>query len=277
MEFNRDVALALLKSEEQFAVDFDDAIKWLGYSRKDSAKRALKSRCIKGFDFHIDVEVVHRRQGGTTKREHIYITVDCLKRLGMMAQTSQGDKVRDYFLQCEAELKRKIEAEKNTTSQPQSVIDSSPTIEEIQQIFEGLLNLGIKPELVESAKLTAVARSIPHLAPAAEEGKKLLSAQMVVEEVPLSPTDLGKAIAAELGLDKTPTPRQINQVLLDAGFQVAQHTVSQSGKKRIQYHLTSTGSEYGQMQIDTAARHGKTIFHPRWFRGIIPAIKHQFL
>ncbi len=60
------------------------------------------------------------------------------------------------------------------------------TLAEIDQIFSGLYKLNIKPELIESAKLTAIAKTFPHLETAAEESKQLLSAHSQVEELPLS-------------------------------------------------------------------------------------------
>ena len=61
------------------------------------------------------------------------------------------------------------------------------TLTEIDHIFSGLYKLNIKPELIESAKLTAIAKTFPHLATAAEESKQLVSAHNQVEEIPLSP------------------------------------------------------------------------------------------
>ena len=49
------------------------------------------------------------------------------------------------------------------------------TLAEIDQIFSGLYKLNIKPELIESAKLTAIAKTFPHLETAAEESKQTRS------------------------------------------------------------------------------------------------------
>lgn len=34
MEFSHELALALVQSDKQFSVDFDDAWQWIGYSTK---------------------------------------------------------------------------------------------------------------------------------------------------------------------------------------------------------------------------------------------------
>ncbi|MBW4469245.1 MAG: hypothetical protein KME45_03170 [Stenomitos rutilans HA7619-LM2] len=43
--------------------------------------------------------------GGSTHSEQIYLTVDCFKSLAMMAGTDRGKEVRQYFLNCERDLK----------------------------------------------------------------------------------------------------------------------------------------------------------------------------
>ena len=42
MNFNRDLAIALLESTEEYPVDFDEAWQWLGYSTKQKAKSKLE-------------------------------------------------------------------------------------------------------------------------------------------------------------------------------------------------------------------------------------------
>ncbi len=81
---------------------------------------------------------------------------------------------------------------------------------EIFTLFGSLGNLGIEPKLVESAKLTAVAKSIPRLSIAAEEGKRLISSQMTVEETPMSPSELGQVIAKRFDLRELPSAQKVN-------------------------------------------------------------------
>ena len=76
-----------------------------------------------------------------------------------------------------------------------------PTIEEIEQVFAPLYKLGIKEGLIESAKLTSIAVSIPRLEPSAENAKQLISASLPTEEIPVSPTRLGIIFANENDLD----------------------------------------------------------------------------
>ena len=92
------------ESTEQFPVDFDVYWGWIGYTRKDAAKRAFESADFeKGVDYHLhsSVEVVKRVQGGGSQPESIFLTIDCAKSFAMMAKTEKGKEVRKYYLECE--------------------------------------------------------------------------------------------------------------------------------------------------------------------------------
>ena len=82
---------------------------------------------------------------------------------------------------------------------------AEPTIAEIEQVFAPLYKLGIKEGLIESAKLTSIAASIPRLEPSAENAKQLISASLPVEEVTVSPTKLGIIFADQNNLNKSPS------------------------------------------------------------------------
>lgn len=85
---------------EQFPVPFDTAWRIANYSRKDSAKRKL-SKMKEGHDFHKDVEMVVRPQGGGAKSEVFWLSCDAMKHLCLMADTEEGYAVRQYFIEVE--------------------------------------------------------------------------------------------------------------------------------------------------------------------------------
>lgn len=108
-------------SIEPFPVDFDRAWQWIGYSRKDAAKRILVENFAQDVDFsslHITVE----REIGATTREEIRLTVDCFKSFCMMAGTDQGRRVRAYFLECERRLRLQIEQPRTAIEWAQAFI-----------------------------------------------------------------------------------------------------------------------------------------------------------
>jgi anti-repressor protein len=101
---------ATVKSDQEFAVPFDDAWQWLQYSRKDSCKRLL----VSNFEKNIDYLVFHNNEenlSGGRPSEEIYLSKDCLKQLAMLSGTSKGKEVRLYFIECERELKASKDAQ----------------------------------------------------------------------------------------------------------------------------------------------------------------------
>jgi phage anti-repressor protein len=112
--FTQDLALLLLDSPEQFPVEFDLAWKWLGFSRKDNAKTSLiDCGFTEGIDLLINQEsdnhagLSPQEKAVQARKQKIWLTVDCFKTWGMMANTEQGKQVRKYFLQCEKVAKQK--------------------------------------------------------------------------------------------------------------------------------------------------------------------------
>lgn len=106
-EFSIELAQQLVNSKEQFPVDFSDAVIWLGYTRKDSAKEKLTRNFEKGVDYSVTWRNVPHSQGsGASRVEDIFLTVETLKSIGMMVGTEQGKKIRKYFLECEKVAKQ---------------------------------------------------------------------------------------------------------------------------------------------------------------------------
>lgn len=114
MELTPEVVFALIKSENNFPVDFDDAWRWVGYNQKNDAKKVLEASFDKGFDF--SGELLKNGKRGRPI-EKIFLTIDCFKQFCMMAGTPKGKEVRRYFLNCEAELKRRLHQEREHHNQ----------------------------------------------------------------------------------------------------------------------------------------------------------------
>lgn len=105
MDFTPENVFSLLQSDSEFPVDFDDAWKWIGYSRKDAAKSALTNAgFVEGIDFRVFHNSMENSFGGRPS-EKICLTIDCFKSFAMRAGTSIGDDVRRYFIECETRLK----------------------------------------------------------------------------------------------------------------------------------------------------------------------------
>lgn len=112
MDFSENTIFGIIQSGDPFPIDFDDAWTWISYSKKSHAKVGFETAgFIEGIDFRI---LPNDRQNSKIGRpsKKIRLTVDCFKSWAMMAGTEKGREVRRYFLACEAELKRKIETER---------------------------------------------------------------------------------------------------------------------------------------------------------------------
>jgi anti-repressor protein len=116
-DFSEDVALALLNSEDEFPVDFEIAWQWIGYTTKHKAKLKLTRNFVQDIDFRVFNQTVVKStpqdfqeiSGDREKRgrptETIYLTLEAFKMLAMMAGTTKGRSVREYFLDCERRAK----------------------------------------------------------------------------------------------------------------------------------------------------------------------------
>jgi phage anti-repressor protein len=128
--FDTKIALSLLDSKQEFPVDFNRAWRWLGFTTKQNAKYSLlNSGFVEGIDFMIT------QQLGTLAlprpKEEIYITVDCFKTWGMMANTEQGKEVRRYFLECEKTAK--TQAAQSAIPEASPVLALPPVLPEISK------------------------------------------------------------------------------------------------------------------------------------------------
>jgi phage anti-repressor protein len=119
MEFSHEIALALVRSEAKFPVNFDDAWQWIGYSTKQKAKDKLTRNFEAGTDYILNQMVKVQNEGGKSVSrpyEEIRLTIDCLKAFGMMAGTEKGKEIRRYFLECERRLKGALSAQSTEIS-----------------------------------------------------------------------------------------------------------------------------------------------------------------
>jgi phage anti-repressor protein len=115
MDLTPEIVFSLVRSDNDFPIDFDDAWRWIGYTRKENAKSKLVNNFDKN-DEYIEAQDFASPNGeakrGGHNRDLIYLTIECFKAFCMMAGTAKGRAVRKYFLDCEAELKRRIAKEK---------------------------------------------------------------------------------------------------------------------------------------------------------------------
>jgi phage anti-repressor protein len=135
-EFSLDLAIRLYESEEQFPVNLEVACEWLGFSRKDVAKRKLIKNFVEGEDYRVHQVAESAPQGGLTHYEDIWLTTNCLKELGMMAGTPKGKQIRKYFIQCEEIAKQAFKIIPQLQQQIQQLQQQVATLtEQIQPLL----------------------------------------------------------------------------------------------------------------------------------------------
>jgi phage anti-repressor protein len=85
------------KNGIEFPVPFDTAWQMAGYSTKSNAKKKLKN-LIKGKEF--SSKLIKNPTGGRSS-ESINLNCDSLKHFCLMAETEQGQAIRQYFIEAE--------------------------------------------------------------------------------------------------------------------------------------------------------------------------------
>lgn len=135
MNFSIELAQNFIRSSDRFPVDLAEAWEWLGYSRKDSAKRALlNAGFVPDQDFHISVEPTTTGISAFVD-EKVLLTIECFKMWAMMAGTDQGRQVRLYFLECE-KIARAIAPVTHTL--PQTYIEALKALVQAEEEKEAL-------------------------------------------------------------------------------------------------------------------------------------------
>jgi phage anti-repressor protein len=90
----------------QFVVDFDDVYKYLGFTRKDNAKRALERNLQENVDYTVESLLLLKEEqkpsgrGGHNK-DKILLTVPAFKSLSMLSDTDKGKQTRLYYARME--------------------------------------------------------------------------------------------------------------------------------------------------------------------------------
>jgi len=98
---------------DDFVIDLDDIWGWLGFTRKDSAKKCLE----KYFKDDIDYQIVFRHQAenlsGGRPSEKIILSIKTFKKMCLKANTSKANEIHEYYIKLEETLHEVIDEETN--------------------------------------------------------------------------------------------------------------------------------------------------------------------
>jgi hypothetical protein len=199
-----------LKDEQngvQFPVDFEIAWQIAGYSRKDSAFRYLPKSSLHKF-YHVYVE--NSNKVGRPKQT-IKLSTDGLKHLCLMADTIEGEIVRQYFIEAEKAL-----------MVAQSI---SPQMEE--KLNEALLKIEETAQKIDAFAKQITVQQIDHK----NSVINYVNAVQKLERIkdPALKKNLTERLKAELGVteldefeaEKSITKNQFD-LLLDKIFEIAE-------------------------------------------------------
>ena len=96
-------------NQNDFIVNLDDIYKWIGFSRKCSAKRLLENNFKLNIDYNIVTGIASKceiifttnlHKGGTNK-EKILLTIDCFKSVCLLASTKKSKELYNYYIKIE--------------------------------------------------------------------------------------------------------------------------------------------------------------------------------
>lgn len=118
---------------------------------------------------------------------------------------------------------------------------------------------GINPNLIAGVAANAVADYYPALKPAMELVKKELP--IAIEEKLVTVTDLAAVYSDRVG--RKVTAQAMNKLLQEAGLQ------EPTGSKNPAWQPTVRGAEFGQVILNTAKGHDRTVQQLRWYPSVI--------
>ena len=95
---------------ESCTVDLDRVWKWLGYSKKESAKRLLTQRYVNGSDFITTSCQVSAGRGGHN-REVVMMTTETFRTFSMLAGTRRAADVRGFYARLDVLVQDQLQAQ----------------------------------------------------------------------------------------------------------------------------------------------------------------------
>jgi hypothetical protein len=104
-------------SKKDFVIDLDNVWKWVGFERKEFAKKSLKKNFIIDIDYSVEKAAppiggagVDRNFGGAgLNKEKILLTVNTFKKFCLKAGTKKADEIHDYYIKARRTSSRYFE------------------------------------------------------------------------------------------------------------------------------------------------------------------------
>lgn len=95
--------LSFFNRDNEFVVDGEKAMEWIGIGRKDNFNRSLQKYLVQDKDW-VSFQVEESLPQGGRPRIEYKLTVDGFKKLGLKANTERGTAIREYYIEIEKHL-----------------------------------------------------------------------------------------------------------------------------------------------------------------------------
>ena len=157
-------------------------------------------------------------------------------------------------------------------SAPESGIQTPDSIatamESINTLAAWLVDAGLDESAIAQWKFNALAKKFPDLADIIEDAKKLIGSTASVPSVGMTVSSVAEQLTEKLG--RKIKPEQVNQALVELGFQVR----PDNGKRICQ--LTEEGKEYGFSRLATSVTNDWSGPQVTWGEAVIPVLIDYF-
>lgn len=174
-----------------------------------------------GVDYIISPNQTVKRTGrGGQNREDIRLSIDCLKSLGMMAETEKGKEIRHYFLECERIAK-------------QSVVTQNTQAQEMERMKLELQLLQVKQRYLDVSYAIQLSTSLAMLG--------WLRGETPPPKEPIYIDRFLDATGREVGSSEG---RSLTQLIVDAGL----NPKSTKDRNRVKKLLKCCGLDYNSGQ-----------------------------
>ena len=90
--------------ETEYIVDLDDVWQWMGFSRKDPAKKLLEKHFERDVHYKIQLQQALGQVHGGHNKETILMNIKTFKRMCLKAGTKKADDVHNYYIKMEETL-----------------------------------------------------------------------------------------------------------------------------------------------------------------------------
>ena len=240
INFSLELAQQLVNSSDEFCVDFDLLWECCGYSKKSNARRTLT------VNFQQDIEFCSTRSKTLSDgrpSELIKLTTDCAKEFALLAQTENGKKIRQYFIEAEKQLRQKTESDRSILERN---YQPSPTIKDLKDMVGLLQASSYSQAFVYQYVHMQTNKHFPAIAPM----------EMPREERPslpilLTPTEIAQQLDINYQTGN-PNPRKVNSLLEQLGYQIKINGSWQPADKAIQF------DHYDIKPVDTNSKSQKS-------------------